>query len=680
MSEQSRVLVVTDDAEESRAMLTALRADGYLVQGVSGTAEALRVLWREMHHLVIAELKLASADDFELVRWLRLYYPRTAVLLLTPPEAGEERTQALERGVAALVDKPLNLERLRMEVRRLLSQPGFSASLDSFDLLDVIQIVTMSRKKIALVVSTDQGERGLLRFQNGELVWAEYGVLRGEEAFFALAAHRNGTVSYQSWEGEIAPNVAQPLSRLILQALQYRAKQSGELSSAALPAFGPQANNEKQEQRSLSLEEIDDTPFGLLGEEVQVSATREEMVPNRSGPSWEGGSEDGGREWWMATGYVPRLGSSEQRRDADLSQGSESRALPVTGHLAATSASASGAGVGSTGKVPTPNRLQRLPASDSVELPSWLTEQPTHAELPSVIPSSRSPLTTGQLPVLPTQRQGAAFGEERSPASAPQSPASPEQPLHRPLSTDTGIRLRRIGGSDGQPPMAYSNPASAAPSSGPLQSLMSLGRGSGPLSLSPSSTPGARQESPALPDTGALTGPRPAVGPAASTTGSMPSASFGFGAHSGPSPASSTSQTGPASGQSGPLPRAVRRNISAIVAALQTLGYAIPGFVATAVLSMEGQPIAQVSVDDLDLSPVGGHLKAIIQGILRSLELGGWGSYEDLVVTSSNHRLLLRLIEGGSAAFHVLVTTREADLKESMEVMANVEGAIAAAL
>lgn len=149
---------------------------------------------------------------------------------------------------------------------------------------------------------------------------------------------------------------------------------------------------------------------------------------------------------------------------------------------------------------------------------------------------------------------------------------------------------------------------------------------------------------------------------------------MGGAAGSGPLPASA------ASGKSGPLPRTSRRNISAIVAALQTLGYAIPGFVATAVLSMDGQPIAQVSVDDLDLSPMGSHLKATIQGILRSLELGGWGTYEDLVVTSSQHRLLLRLIEGGTAAFHVLVTTREADLKESMEVMANVEGAIAAAL
>ncbi|WP_052888371.1 response regulator [Thermogemmatispora carboxidivorans] len=680
MSEQSRILVVTDDAEEGRAMLTALRADGYLVQGVSGTAEALRVLWREMHHLVIAELRLASADDFELVRWLRLYYPRTAVLLLTPPEAGEERTQALERGVAALVDKPLSLERLRAEVRRLLTQPGFSASLDSFDLLDVIQIVTLSRKKIALVVSTDQGERGVLRFQNGELVSAEYGVLRGEEAFFALAAHRNGTVSYQSWDGEIAPNVAQPLSRLILQALQYRARHGAEMGSGALPAFGPQASNARPEQKQLSLEEIDDTPFGLLGEEVQISATREEAVPSRGMAVPEGGSEDGGREWWMATGYMPRLAGNEPRREAEPVQSSESGALPVTGHLAATSASAPGVSVGSTGKMPTPNRLQRLPASDSVELPSWLTEQPTHAELPPVIPSARSPLTTGQLPVLPTQRQGMAFGEERAPAPSSQSPAAagPEQPLHRPLSTDTGIRLRRIGGSEGQPPLAFSNPANTAPSSGPLQSLLSLGRGSGPLSLSPSAPPGAHQEGPALPDTGALTGQRPAVGSTtsgASPTGSLPSA--GFGPRSGPLPAN---LTGPASGQSGSLPRATRRNISAIVAALQTLGYAIPGFVATAVLSMEGQPIAQVSVDDLDLSPVGGHLKATIQGILRSLELGSWGAYEDLVVTSSNHRLLLRLIEGGNAAFHVLVTTREADLKESMEVMANVEGAIAAAL
>jgi uncharacterized membrane protein YkgB len=40
---------------------------------------------------------------------------------------------------------------------------------------------------------------------------------------------------------------------------------------------------------------------------------------------------------------------------------------------------------------------------------------------------------------------------------------------------------------------------------------------------------------------------------------------------------------------------------ASLVAALQTLGYAIAGFEAAAVVTMEGKPIAQVSIDDQDL-------------------------------------------------------------------------------
>src|SRR5437899_4798135 len=137
------------------------------------------------------------------------------------------RTQALENGVVSYLSKPLDLHQLKEELRRLLQQTGFSASLDSFDLLDVIQIITMSRKSIALLVNTGLEEHGVLRFQGGELIWAEYGSLRGEEAFFALAAHKNGVVIHQPWNDQITPNVTQPLSRLIFQALQYRTKYAG---------------------------------------------------------------------------------------------------------------------------------------------------------------------------------------------------------------------------------------------------------------------------------------------------------------------------------------------------------------------------------------------------------------------------------------------------------------------
>ena len=126
--------------------------------------------------------------------------------------------------------------------------------------------------------------------------------------------------------------------------------------------------------------------------------------------------------------------------------------------------------------------------------------------------------------------------------------------------------------------------------------------------------------------------------------------------------------------------RALKRNYATLISGLQTLGYSIPGFVATAVVTLDGHPIAQVAVDEIDISPLYGYFSTVLQGVLYSLERVNWGDYEDTVITSANRHILLRLVGNDSEAFHVLITTHEADLLGSLEMMANVEEAIAAAL
>lgn len=121
-------------------------------------------------------------------------------------------------------------------------------------------------------------------------------------------------------------------------------------------------------------------------------------------------------------------------------------------------------------------------------------------------------------------------------------------------------------------------------------------------------------------------------------------------------------------------------NYPALVSALQTLGYSIPGFVAAAVVGLDGQPIAQVAVDDLDISQVCGYFSSILLGVLHTLEQVGQGEHEETIITSENRYILLRIAGSKRSAFQVLITTREADPAESLEVMANVEGAISAAL
>src|SRR5438128_2097185 len=56
------------------------------------------------------------------------------------------------------------------------------------------------------------------------------------------------------------------------------------------------------------------------------------------------------------------------------------------------------------------------------------------------------------------------------------------------------------------------------------------------------------------------------------------------------------------------------------------------------------------------------------------------GNYQETLISSATHYILLRLIGTDVAAFQLLITTRDADPIESFEVMANVEAAITSAL
>jgi len=358
MAEQWRILVVEGEEKLNWNIVNTLQKDGYFVLGVAGGAEAIRLLWSEEYDIVICNQDMPDADGFDLLQWMRTYCPNARMVMLGTPSSGVTRAQALEMGVASYLEKPLDPRALKEELRRLLHQTGFSASLDSFDLLDVIQIITMSRKSIALVISIGVEEEGVLRFQNGELIWAEYGTLRGEEAFFALAAHKNGTVVHRPWNDQITPNVTQPLSRLIFQALQYRSKYAEyqQLSSeqevirpvnkvpdpptlTPMPPTMSSALQDLEDDRPFQyLSEVeDDRPFQFFPENspgtgATTNVTFEQLMrgSSTSGPALEpsGGGvmgmgknveQDfsgglGDREWWEPTGGFPSLSKSANVR------------------------------------------------------------------------------------------------------------------------------------------------------------------------------------------------------------------------------------------------------------------------------------------------------------------------------------------------------------------------------
>ena len=597
MSDVWRICVVESDASLNQNLVNALRKDGYFVQGVMKGADAMRVLWSEEYDVVICDLNLSGASGFELLRWLRAYRSNVRPIVLGNASRtgdSDQRLQAFESGAVSYIEKPVDLRVLKDELRRLLQQTGFTASLDSFDLLDVIQMIAVSRKGITLLVNTGLEERGTLRFHNGDLVWAEYGVLRGEEAFFALAAHKNGTVTQQFSSGQLVTNVTQPLSRLIFQALQYRTKYANTEQSLGQGLvgtdFAPVSGNVSSPAQFMA-DDIDDSPFVFTPEgmtssdpgSVQQMPSIAHVAPAFSAPQWV---------------YPPMSQMDLQARHEAMNT---SQSSPLQG--------------------------EKSTAEKASSQMSWLTDQPTSAQAPirppahfssfnqmpatSTSPSLAGEMQSVQVPLrttdqLPKSQQSAmqmrpfATEMEERQASSPQWLQEPQGPSSSPL--------HRLTGQSGvfERSQARQNPLDALRENNPMQP----------------STPPPQQ-----------------------------------------------------------TPRQItRENHAAIVSALQTLGYSIPGFIAAAVIEVDSHPLAQVAIDDADISQIWQLLSLLQRSALNALQSDEWGMYEETIMTTASGHVLMRVIAGDKKAFLALITTRETNFTLSLEVIANVEGAITAAL
>ncbi len=637
MAERWRIFVVEDEESLNRSIVSSLRKDGYTVNGATNGRDAVRILWAEVHDVVICDLNTPGADGFELLQWLRAYRPNTRVILVGDSNP-VLRTHALEGGAVSYLEKPLDLHRLKEELRRLLVQTGFSADLDSFDLLDVIQIVSASRKSIALLISTGLEERGMLCFHNGNLVWAEYGMLRGEEAFFALAAHKTGTVVHQPWNQLVQPNVTQPLSRLVLQAFQYRTKYN---------SIQQQLSGEQKAVVPSSFAQEDDTPFMVLTEHVtdqiqepfpaqsnafvpiNASPMSEQDMPGRNGVY---GMSENEKEWWEQTGKF-----------SGINVRSTPSSVPATPLVDTTPGNSNGTHETS------PNAQKKItelhdgsPGNEDThvrrnDLPSWLTDQPTAANIPVVRSSSSS------MPTRDVQ------------SSSPVTPIVPPPVEWQPTQIQSPIRPSRKLVEQRVKEMT-----------GPQKTLKTDTNGQKAASpeWQPHNSEGQRRS-----------GPLQSLTPSRRTSNTHPLQLHNDANREGKT---SSSDAQVISRRSESAKR--NYNYAALVSALQTLGYSINGFVAAAVVSMDGHPIAQVAVDDLDISRMCKHFSIVMKNVFQSLDTSVWGAYEDVVITSAERHILLRVIGDEKSAFQVLVTTREAKPSESGEVMANVEGAIVAAL
>jgi nitrogen regulation protein NR(I) len=129
MNENSKILLVEDDANIATGLQKVLRAQGYSVTALVRGDEGLDRALSEEFGVVITDLKLPGLDGLELVKQLHKEKPKVPVILITAHGSTETAIEATKWGAFDYVPKPFEVEELldlvakALQSSRLMSEP-----------------------------------------------------------------------------------------------------------------------------------------------------------------------------------------------------------------------------------------------------------------------------------------------------------------------------------------------------------------------------------------------------------------------------------------------------------------------------------------------------------------------------------------------------------------------------
>jgi DNA-binding NtrC family response regulator len=168
-----KLLVVEDDNSVRTTIVTFLELEGYAVEAVSSTRDAIERLRADRYPIVISDIYLDERTGIDVLRSARETNPDCAVILMTARGSMETVMAATEGGAFDYIAKPFELDQMLDTVKRAeasLSKTVGDDETDIDDLPETDMIASSARmveiyKTISKVAPTDatvliQGETG----------------------------------------------------------------------------------------------------------------------------------------------------------------------------------------------------------------------------------------------------------------------------------------------------------------------------------------------------------------------------------------------------------------------------------------------------------------------------------------------------------------------------------------
>ncbi|MFN4149845.1 MAG: response regulator [Candidatus Sericytochromatia bacterium] len=216
-----KVLVIDDDNITLIILEKILLKEGFFVESGKSAVDAIKALTEKSFDIVISDIKMPNLSGFDLMIWMKSNKIRSKLIMMSSDVTPSLKKDYEKYGVLQIIAKPFTDEELIENIDFALEE-NFNANVSNLSMFDLIKILIMSNKDRGIVVKSHISEKnGLIYIKRGEVVFAQYDNILGENAFYNLMSIQNGIITEVDFDEKIQQNISLPFGFLLMESARF---------------------------------------------------------------------------------------------------------------------------------------------------------------------------------------------------------------------------------------------------------------------------------------------------------------------------------------------------------------------------------------------------------------------------------------------------------------------------
>ena len=215
------VLIAEDDRIHLMRLTNVLGkyADKFKVVAAKDGQEAIDILKEQHIDVLVTDIQMPRVDGLVLLAHVSEHYPNIPCFVMSAYGTPQMKAK-LPKDLLQFFPKPFDIDDLARAIIDVLERDVMQEGLQAISVESFLHMIVMEQASCTFEVKTTDKPTGLLYFENGVLLDAECGDLKGEAAAIEIIPRKNASFGFKFYPDQaVTRRIFTDLGQLIREAV-----------------------------------------------------------------------------------------------------------------------------------------------------------------------------------------------------------------------------------------------------------------------------------------------------------------------------------------------------------------------------------------------------------------------------------------------------------------------------